>query len=383
MVIQITNQYAMIGVNKKKIVQISLGDGYAGSAKFAILSSLGFQQQGHEVTLIATEGSLTERRAQQAGLKIETLPTKHDDELNFKVLNKKLEALRPEFVIAHHSQERKYLMRFRRQQGRKFYSIAFRNIVSRSFPLVSSIPYNLWFDLNVACSKGVAKSLIYRGILPSKIEVVYNGIEPFEKPPLPIPKEQLDIPPAAKVIGISSWFHPKRKGFDILFSTIAKGLPFPFRIMMLGVIPDHSLQVEKMAQSFNVSKDKLIFPGYVNDIGHYYATMDVFVLPSREEGFSLSLLEAMVCGLPVIASDIPGNNELITHNFNGMLFSLTKKDQLRKALIKVITQPEFSKQIAMAAQKTVLDNFTFEKTAIKFDQVLEKLKNVKKLTPWN
>ena len=358
--------------SKKKIVQISLGPGYSGSAKFAILSTLGFRDLGHEVCFIAAERSLTAGRAREAGLDLRTLPV--DKAAGYDALKEILDRLRPEFVIAHDSRERKYLMRLRREQGRKFYAIAFRSIAAGSFPFLSSIPYNLWLDLNVACSRGVVRSLLVRGILPSKIRVVYNGIEPFQTRPDPIVKESLGIPREAKLIGISSWLHKKRKGFDILFSAVGRGLPFPFRVLMLGIHPDLRSRATAMARSFGLDEESLIYPGYVEDVWPYYAAMDVYVLPSRKEGFSLSLLEGMVCGLPVIVSDIPGNNEAVTHGVNGLLFPIRKPEKLRKALIEVLTQPDRARELGRAARKTVLENFTVEKISVQFDRVLEELR---------
>lgn len=357
---------------KKKITQISLGDGFAGSAKFAILSSAAFAKMGHEVQVVVSENSLTEKRARDLGLKTATIPVEGEEEM-FAALKAILDMSQPEFVIAHHSRERKFLMRLRRQERRKFFAIAFRNIVSRSFPVFSSIPYNLWLDMNVACGKGVARSLILRGIFPWKVRVVYNGIEPYTGTIEPVPKSELGCDPDCRIIGMSAWFHPKRKGFDILFKALAKGLPVPYKIMFLGIVNEHRQQVRDMAKNYGIASDKFIFPGYVENTWQYYRAMDLFVLPSREEGFSLSLLEAMICRLPCIASDIPGNNEAIQHEINGKLFSIHRPDQLRKAILDLLSNSEKAVRFAEAARERVLNNFTIEKVTESFDRVLDEL----------
>lgn len=360
-------------IKKKKITQISLGDGFAGSAKFAILSSAAFAKMGHEVQVVVTENSLTEKRARDLGLQTAVLP-KEDEECKFNELKAILKKSRPEFVIAHHSPERKFLMRLRRQEGRKFYAIAFRNIVSRSFPIFSSLPYNVWLDLNVACGKGVARSLIVRGILPKKVRIVYNGIEQYSGHIEPIQKSLLGCAEDCRIIGMSAWFHPRRKGFDILFKALSNGLPVPYKIMFLGVVDEHRWQVEQMAAGYGIAPDKFIFPGYVENTWQYYRSMDLFVLPSREEGFSLSLLEAMTCRLPCIASDIPGNNEAIQHDINGKLFSIRRPGHLRKAIIELLTDSEKAARFGEAASERVLNNFTIEKVTDSFDRVLGELK---------
>jgi len=360
-------------IEKKKITQISLGDGYAGSAKFAILSSAAFAKMGHEIQVVTSESSLTERRARDLGLVTATLP-RENEALQLATLKSILAQFQPEYVIAHHSRERKFLMQLRRQQGRRFFAIAFRNIVSRSFPIFSSIPYNLWLDMNVACGKGVARSLIVRGICPAKVRVVYNGIEIVEGPIEPVSRSELGCDSNCRIIGMSAWFHPKRKGFDILFKALSNGLPAPFKILFLGVVDEHRLQVQEMAQQYGIASNALIFPGYVENTWRYYQAMDVFVLPSREEGFSLSLLEAMACRLPCIASNIPGNNEAIQHNVTGKLFPVHRPNQLRNAISELLTDSSMAARLGQAARENVLQNFTIEKVTESFDRVLAAMK---------
>lgn len=364
----------------KRIIQISLGWGSSGSAKFAILSTLGFKRLGHDTLFVASEGSLTERRARQAGLEVEVLP--EDRAEGYRVLRRVLDAFRPEFVVAHDSRERKYLMRHRRAEGRKFYAVAFRSISSASFPVISSIPYNLWLDLNVACSRGVARSLFVRGILPSKVRIVYNGIEPPPELPPAAHEVRTGMRPDAKLVGTSSAFHEKRKGYDILFSALGSPVSFPYRVLLLGVHPKRRERATGLARSYGVPEDRLVFPGYVEDVWPYYAAMDVFVLPSRKEGFSLSLLEAMASGLPVVASDIPGNNEAVAHGVNGLLFSVRRPKDLARALVEVFESPEWAREMGQAARETVLERFTMEKISAAFDRVLTELKLRKPMGGW-
>src|SRR5690242_4016889 len=141
-----------------KITQISLGDGFAGSHRFALLSSVELSRRGHELRLIVSRGSLTERRGKDAGLEVRSVPQGSGPATRASVADW-LDKERPMAVVAHHSLERKILMRLRLRGRAPFRSYAFRNIVSRSFPLLSAIPYNLLLDGQIACSRGVARSL--------------------------------------------------------------------------------------------------------------------------------------------------------------------------------------------------------------------------------
>ena len=80
---------------------------------------------------------------------------------------------------------------------------------------------------------------------------------------------------------------------------------------------------------------KIIFTGYVKDVRPYYAISNVFVFPSYREGLPNVLLQSGSMNIPAIASDIIGNNEIIKHNFNGILIKHKDIVSLKAAMLKV------------------------------------------------
>ena len=133
-------------------------------------------------------------------------------------------------------------------------------------------------------------------------------------------------------MGISSWFHKERKGFDILFKAFSK-LDERFVLLIIGIPKENQKEVFEYASTFGIADDRIIMPGFIDNIYEYYKAMDMFLLPSRSEGFSLALLEAAASGLPIIASNIPGNDEFIEHKKNGLLFDLSKPDELTQHIL--------------------------------------------------
>jgi glycosyltransferase involved in cell wall biosynthesis len=89
---------------------------------------------------------------------------------------------------------------------------------------------------------------------------------------------------------------------------------------------------------------------------------DVFVLPSRREGFGLALVEAMAAGLPVVASNLQGPAEIITHGENGLLFEPGNIDSLVSQLLMLIEQPEWIPRLSEAGVQRAM-MFSIEKMA--------------------
>ncbi|MFO7445250.1 MAG: glycosyltransferase [Ignavibacteriaceae bacterium] len=362
-------------MNKYKIFQFSFGDGYAGSAKVAILSSKLLKEKGHQITLFATKGSLTEKRSKEFGLNVIAL----DSTLSFKELIKPIIEIfregRPEFVISHHSLDRKVGFKLKRKFRNKFINIGYRHNITKSFPVVGAFLYNIYYDALIACGGGVAESLISSGIKKKKVKVIYNGISvPDNIDTISGESVRKKFNPGNKIIlGLSTWFHKERKGFDILFNAFSK-LDEKFILLLAGIPGERQDEVINYASEFGIDKSRMIFPGYVENIWEYYKAMDIFLLPSRSEGFSLALLEAAAAKLPIVASNIPGNNEFIRNNENGIMFNINEPDALKEGILKLTADRGLADKISLQAQNDVMNNFLITHYADNLEQFLSELR---------
>ena len=101
-----------------------------------------------------------------------------------------------------------------------------------------------------------------------------------------------------------------------------------FIILIVGEGEQRKM-LEKMIEELSVQKYiKLV--GIREDVKDLMKDADIFVLPSRYEGLSVAMIEAMSCGLPIIASDAPGINPYIKNGVNGLLFPIEDHDELVK-----------------------------------------------------
>lgn len=127
----------------------------------------------------------------------------------------------------------------------------------------------------------------------------------------------------------------------------------------------------------NLEKIGGIYFGYRKDVEEILNKSRVLVLPSKKEGFGVVLLEAMACGTPVIARDIPGVNEIVKNNYNGLLF---KEDSELKHLIEKILEDEDLREKIIQNGLETVKNFTWKNTAEKvlkvYERVLEDSKRI-------
>lgn len=106
--------------------------------------------------------------------------------------------------------------------------------------------------------------------------------------------------------------------------------------------------------------DRVHLLGFIPDAARYLRAFDVFVLPSNKEGLPYVLLEAGLAYIPIVASDIPGNREVILHNFTGLVFPPHDPGQLSAALLKVTGDATFARSLSDELLKRIRKTFSRE-----------------------
>jgi len=228
---------------------------------------------------------------------------------------------------------------------------------------------------HIAVSREVARQAIsWYHLNPARVEVIYNGVRPefFHTAELrDTARASLSFTPDTRVVGLVSRLD-RNKGFDSLFTALA-GLPPtpPVKLLVVGSGP-HEAEIKALAHQAGLAP-RVEFLGLRRDIPELLAAMDVFVLPSLQEGFSNALLEAMAAGLPVVVSDVPGNLEAVEPGLSGLVFPREDHGALAQCLSQVLDQPELATRLGGAARQRVAAHFTVESYGRRLQALYDRL----------
>jgi glycosyltransferase involved in cell wall biosynthesis len=111
------------------------------------------------------------------------------------------------------------------------------------------------------------------------------------------------------------------------------------------------------------------FFGHRDDVPSLLAQSDIFVLPSRSEAFPGALVEAMAAGLPVVATAVGGNRELVQHRRNGLLVPPDDAPALAASILELMESPESAAVYGRAARGSVEHRFSFERMVSAFEDL--------------
>lgn len=223
-----------------------------------------------------------------------------------------------------------------------------------------------WCRLIIANSNTAKEVLCDReGIPPEKIRVVYNGIDAPKFEEAPGSGRGAAAPSGAErpVVVWTSRLH-KEKGADLLPDIAAKVPKGSF--VIAGDGPER-YALETAVRLFGVEK-RFSFLGWNQDVPGLLAASDLLLLPSREESFPLSVLEAMAAGLPVVAADVGGVRELVQDGKTGILVRKGDVQGFAAAVNRLAGDPALRKSMGESARK-IARGFTESKMINSIDSV--------------
>lgn len=221
---------------------------------------------------------------------------------------------------------------------------------------------------------------VNESIVPENLaSVVYNGIEPteardrqgHENKQL---RQKLGLPETGPIIGSVGRLN-QVKNYETLInaSAILTRVSPESSLVIVGDGPERQ-SLQELIKTLRL-KDRVKLLGERKDIDDLLAQFDVFALTSRTEGFSVALVEAAWAGLPIIATDVGGNREIVDHGMTGFLVQVGDSSAVAEKLQFLLNDKEFHRIASRMIRSKAEKNWSLESMADNYLEIYKQARN--------
>ncbi|MDP8217306.1 MAG: glycosyltransferase family 4 protein [Candidatus Theseobacter exili] len=222
-----------------------------------------------------------------------------------------------------------------------------------------------WGKLVIAISQHVRQHLLYDFNLNEKyLRLIYNGtdLDRFPDKISAVEKKKIRInfglDPDLPTLGIVARLSPV-KGHEYFFKALARIKDnYDFQVVIVGEGPEKNSLQDLV--SYLKLDDNVKFFGSMENTIPVLKAMDIFVLPSLQEGLSLSILEAQACGLPVVATNVGGISEIVENERTGILTQPRDDESLGEAIKRFLDDPDAARRMGWEGRVLVNKQFSLE-----------------------
>ena len=210
------------------------------------------------------------------------------------------------------------------------------------------------FAAVVAVSQEIRSRLLQSGVSQNHISVIANGVDTRSFQQDRSMEPDRTRPLTVGLVGRLS----NEKGVDLFLQAaakVSKELP-ETRFIIFGEGPDRTA-LEDLIDRLNL-KQLVSLPGRRDDMPAVYASLDVLVSASRQEGLPISLLEAMASGLPIVATSVGEVPSLIHHQQTGLLVASDDVPALSRAMTTLLSDPALRQRLGAQAKDLVERQFS-------------------------
>ncbi|MBL9125285.1 MAG: glycosyltransferase [Planctomycetaceae bacterium] len=214
-------------------------------------------------------------------------------------------------------------------------------------------------DRIVVNSPAISEFCVRHGLPAEKFTVIPNGVSPL--PPDSTSRvellRELGLPRDARLIGTIGRLWPQKRMKDLIWATdLVKVVRDDVHLLIVGHGPQRA-QLERYRRLVHID-DKVHFLGHRSDVPRLLPHFDVLALASGYEGLPNVVMEALITGVPVVATDIPGSRELVVPGENGYLVGVGDRAGFARYCLKIIEDPELRSRLGAAGRRRMLDEFS-------------------------
>ncbi len=228
----------------------------------------------------------------------------------------------------------------------------------------------------ITVSEELRQRLLVQGGLPAeKIITIHNGLEFSER------EDERRLAPMRQELGLEKFQYvigtvgrlEYRKNYPLLLAAFAKVLEQHPRagLLFVGAGPEEASLRQRTREL--ALTEHVVFAGYRKDITDVLGVMTVFCSSSQTEGISMAILEAMAGGVPVVATSVGGNPEILPSREYGILAPSDDAHALAQALADTLRDPEGARRMAQRGRARVLEHFSAERMLQRVEEMYLKL----------
>lgn len=353
-----------------------------GAEKQVVLLAIGLKQAGHDVRVILlTRDGPRSAALRTAGIPVDLIGKRFKaDPTALLRLKSNLQAFRPDVVHTWLFAANSF-GRVAARMARVPIVIASERCVDpwkRHWHFVIDRYLAKRTDAITTNSEGVRDFYVSHGLNPDQFQIIPNGIE-LATDPTATPKlsrddafARLEVDDQKKLILAVGRLWPQKRVRDLIWAgELLATLRGDTTLVIIGDGPQRD---ELLRHRDAVSQvEHVRFAGQRDDVGQLLRHADAFWIASEYEGQSNAVIEAMIAGVPVIASDIPGNRDLVLENETGWLFPLGSEAEMVQKTNDALNNPEPTARVTQAAKRRIETMFPVDKMVQLHIELYERL----------
>jgi L-malate glycosyltransferase len=340
-----------------KILFVDLEREWRGGQSQALLTLMGLKANGHDVRLIAPNGSPLAERAAAAGIPVRRVPRLGMRLWGALAIRSALK--QSSFDLIHVNEPHALTAAWFARAHRKYPIVLSRRI---GFPLkktwIARTRYGSLARFLANCND-VRDSLLRSGVTPDRVAIVNEGVEvpesttPEQKRAA---RQKWGVNPDEFLFGCVGVFVPEKGQRHIIGALAIVRDQFPQARLILAGDGACRAELEALAQRLGQA-EAVIFTGFLNDVAPVYAALDAFLFPSEFEGLGTALQSAMALGLPCVSTARGGLSEVVAADRTVLVREPGAKE-FAEAMNRLIADEPQRKKLGDAARGEIQERFS-------------------------
>jgi glycosyltransferase involved in cell wall biosynthesis len=343
---------------------------FAGGETQVLGLTRGLLRSGHQAEIACDPRGQLYQRARREGIECHPLSIRNALDFSAGMRLRNLLARERYDIVHFHTSRAHSMAPFARGHARAL--IVTRRMDYRPNRLFAPYLYNRAVDAVAAISGRVAEALSEAGVSRDRLRIIPSGVDCEQFQPARLSeraeaRSRLGVAPHDFMVGAVGMLE-ERKGHRYLLDAIAianRARSTPARIKC-AIAGEGSMRDElaAFAKELGIASD-VLFLGMIGDSRQLLDALDVFVFPSLKEGLGVALLEAMACGLPVVASRAGGVIDIVEDGHSGVLVAPRDAASIAEAIAALVADAPRRSGLGNAARVRMVENFSLDATTKK------------------